>query len=106
MKHGERYLRKSKAKKVVDGGCGLLLPLIQLCIFLSLLVRLRFLRITCRKVRQGIINADRYVIYKSLREKILIAFVTGRTKRLIREYEQIIEEYKNGNYNMKQLLKQ
>jgi len=33
-----------------------------------------------------------------------IAFATGRTKRLIREYEQIIEEYKNGNYNMKQLL--
>ena len=34
-----------------------------------------------------------------------IAFATGRTKRLIREYEQIIEEYKNGNYNMKQLLR-
>jgi len=33
-----------------------------------------------------------------------IAFATGRTKRLIKEYEQIIEEYKNGNYNMKQLL--
>ena len=33
-----------------------------------------------------------------------IAFATDRTKRLIREYEQIIEEYKNGNYNMKQLL--
>lgn len=33
-----------------------------------------------------------------------IAFATGRTKRLINEYEQIIEEYKKGNYNMKQLL--
>jgi hypothetical protein len=33
-----------------------------------------------------------------------IAFATGRTKRLIKEYEQIIEEYKNGNYNIKQLL--
>lgn len=33
-----------------------------------------------------------------------IAFATGRTKRLIKEYEQIIEEYKKGNYNMKQLL--
>lgn len=33
-----------------------------------------------------------------------IAFATGRTKRLIKEYEQIIEEYKNGNYNMRQLL--
>jgi len=33
-----------------------------------------------------------------------IAFTTGRTKRLIKEYEQIIEEYKNVNYNMKQLL--
>jgi len=32
-----------------------------------------------------------------------IAFATDRTKRLIREYEQIIEEYKDGNYNMKQL---
>lgn len=33
-----------------------------------------------------------------------IAFATGRTKRLVKEYEEIIEEYKNGNYNMKQLL--
>jgi hypothetical protein len=33
-----------------------------------------------------------------------IAFATGRTKRLIKEYEQIIEEYKNDNYNTKQLL--
>ena len=33
-----------------------------------------------------------------------IAFATGRTKRLIKEYEQIIEEYKNSNYNMKRLL--
>ena len=33
-----------------------------------------------------------------------IAFATGRTKRLVREYEQIIEEYGRNNYNMKQLL--
>ena len=33
-----------------------------------------------------------------------IAFATGRTKLLIKEYEQIIEEYKNSNYNMKRLL--
>jgi hypothetical protein len=32
-----------------------------------------------------------------------IAFATGRTERLIREYEQIIEEYRKGNYNMKRL---
>ena len=32
-----------------------------------------------------------------------IAFATGRTERLIREYQQIIEEYKKGNYNMKRL---
>jgi len=35
-----------------------------------------------------------------------IAFATGRTKRLVREYEQIIEEYGRNNYNMKQLLNQ
>lgn len=34
-----------------------------------------------------------------------IAFATGRTKRLIAEYEQIIEEYRNSNYNVKRLLK-
>lgn len=33
-----------------------------------------------------------------------IAFATGRTKRLIGEYQQIIEEYGKGNYNMKRLL--
>jgi len=33
-----------------------------------------------------------------------IAFATGRTKRLIKEYEQIIEEYQKGNYNVKRLL--
>lgn len=32
-----------------------------------------------------------------------IAFATGRTERLIREYEQIIEEYRKGNYNMRRL---
>ena len=32
------------------------------------------------------------------------AFATSRTKRLIKEYEQIIEEYKKDNYNMKRLL--
>ena len=32
-----------------------------------------------------------------------IAFATGRTVRLIREYEQIIEEYKKGNYTIKRL---
>lgn len=35
-----------------------------------------------------------------------IAFATGRTKRLVREYEQIIEEYGRNSYNMKQLLNQ
>ncbi len=35
-----------------------------------------------------------------------IAFATGRTKRLVREYEEIIEEYGRNNYNMKQLLNQ
>ncbi len=33
-----------------------------------------------------------------------IAFATGRTKRLVREYEQIIEEYGRNNYNIKQLI--
>lgn len=32
------------------------------------------------------------------------AFATGRTKRLVREYEQIIEEYGRNNYNIKQLI--
>lgn len=35
-----------------------------------------------------------------------IAFATGRTKRLVREYEEIIEEYGKNNYNMKRLLNQ
>jgi len=33
-----------------------------------------------------------------------IAFATGRTRRLIREYQHIIEEYRNGNYTMERLL--
>jgi molybdenum-dependent DNA-binding transcriptional regulator ModE len=33
-----------------------------------------------------------------------IAFATRHTNRLIKEYEQIIEEYQKGNYTMKQLL--
>ncbi len=40
---------------------------------------------------------------ESLRQREIV-IATGRTKRLIKEYEQIIEEYKKGNYNMKQLL--
>jgi hypothetical protein len=32
-----------------------------------------------------------------------IAFATGKTVRLIKEYEQIIEEYKKGNYTVKRL---
>ena len=32
------------------------------------------------------------------------AFATGRTSRLIREYEQIIEEYRTTNYNMERML--
>ena len=33
-----------------------------------------------------------------------IAFATGRTKRLINEYEQIIEAYRQNNYTAKRLL--
>ena len=34
-----------------------------------------------------------------------IAYALGRTKQLIREYEEIIEEYKERNYVMKDLMK-
>lgn len=34
------------------------------------------------------------------------AYATGRSKGLVREYEQIIEEYGRNNYNIKQLMKQ
>ncbi len=33
-----------------------------------------------------------------------IAFATRRTKRLVAEYQHIIEEYRQGNYTMKRLL--